>query len=159
MFDAIYYFANECVDQLLHSPNYYMDLNGYSKEYKHTPLIACIHWNNCKAAEILLNDPRVDPNKPDDALYNNSLGWTPLHECVRFGRNEIAKLLIKHPKINIWIKSFENELPLDIGQYLGHDNKCQSLIDVVQIYQYQAIKQAVPGVPKVLCREIVEYIY
>ena len=116
--------------------------------------IACIHWNNIKAAEILLKDARVDVNKPESLL-----GWTPLHECVRFGRNEIAKLLLTHPKINIWIKSFENELALDIGQYLGHDNKCQCLIDMVHKYQYKAIKQSVPSVPKVLCREIVEYIY
>ncbi len=138
---------------MLDSTNY-EDVNRYTEEYGHTPLIACIHWNNYHAAEILLKDPRVDVNKSE-----SSLGWTPLHECVRFGRDKIAKLLIKHPKIKIWRKSFENELALDIGQYLGHDEQCRSLIDTVHSYQRNAIQQSVPCVPKVLCKEIADYTY
>ena len=139
---------------MLSSPHYKIDVNEYSSLYHHTPLIACIHWNNYEAAKLLLNDPGIDVNKPE-----LDLGWTPLHECVRFGRDEIAKLLINHPKINIWMKSDEDELPLDIGQYLGHDNRCLSLIKTVHECQYKAIQQTVPYLPKCLCKEIAAFVY
>ena len=153
LFDAIYYFANDCISLLLQM-NDELDINAYSNRYGHTPLIASIHWGNYRAAKIILQHPHIDVNKPE-----SNLGWTPLHECVRCGRDDIAKLLISHSNINIWIKSYENQMALDIGQYLGHDRKCQSLIDIVNYMQSKSIQQSLPFMPKALCKLIASFTY
>lgn len=152
IFDAIYYFAHECLEMMIEMHS--TDINEISEIYHHTPLIASIHLNNYEAVKILLRHEQIDVNKCE-----SDLGWTPLHECVRFGRDEIAKLLIAHSQSDIWIKSFEDELAVDIGQYMGHDNKCTSLINIVRGEQYRIIKKQVVCLPESLCREITEFTY
>ena len=154
LWDAIDYFAADRVQMLLALKDEDIDLNEIRRGYHHTPLIACIHLNNYEAAKLLLDDDRIDVNKCD-----RTMGWTPLHECVRFGREEIAALLIAHRSTNIWTKSFENELPLDIGQHVGHHNECMSLIAVVRERMSSAIQNTVPILPKVICTEITRFTY
>eukprot|EP01083_Nonionella_stella_P175445 610939_1 len=152
LFDAIYYFSNDSVASLLERGDG-LNVNECSTVYNHTPLIACIHWNNYTAAKLLLQHDHINVNKCEA----NS-GWSPLHECVRFGRDAIAKLLIQHPDINLWVKSYENELPLEIVRYLGHDKRCESLIQMVQRKYYKKIREA-KLLPDAISKVIVVFIY
>ena len=66
-----------------------------------TKLHRTCRLNKVNQVKLLLEDPEVDVNAPDNA------GWTPLHEAVVHGSIESLKLLLEYippPGSHLFIK-------------------------------------------------------
>ena len=71
-----------------------LELNSKDRQNSRTPLMWAVRSGHAGIVELLLNDPRVDPNTPDDD------GWTPLRWAAANRNETITKVLVAHAKVD-----------------------------------------------------------
>ena len=88
---------------------YKFPLNGQVIERIFTPLHIACREGNYEIAKLLLEDERVDVNKP------HNFGGSPFYIACAFGKVDIVELMIKNQRIDINKPSYEGYTPLSVS--------------------------------------------
>lgn len=148
-FGAIFYQSDDLLEQCI------KENKCKSTRFYHPLLHHCIYCGNINAVKILLKNKKIDVNEVERIR-----GWTALHESVYFGQNKIAELLLSDKKCDIWKKSFDGELCLDVLDGMRFRTvKCETLIKKFQSETKNILCETVIYLPNELHNIIVFYLY
>lgn len=96
--------------------------NKINKVRKKTPLHFTIEAKDIHSFQLLLEDPRTDPNVLDNK------GNSPLHDAAALKDTEFLKKLLSHEKININLVNRKGQTALHIAAQQGNAESALTLI-------------------------------
>eukprot|EP01117_Protostelium_nocturnum_P017754 TRINITY_DN7282_c0_g3_i2.p1 TRINITY_DN7282_c0_g3~~TRINITY_DN7282_c0_g3_i2.p1 ORF type:complete len:612 (-),score=161.43 TRINITY_DN7282_c0_g3_i2:112-1947(-) len=94
---------------------------------KFTPLYFASQDGHEKIVELLVNNPKVDPN------IVNGEGWTPLHIASLNGHEKTVEILLSNSKVEVNIASVDGWTPLYVASENGRDNIVKTLLSNTKV--------------------------